>query len=87
MRPSWDSDPAVRSTPGHGPIRLRTDRCCTSHACLRPARELGGLCSHCWRGATPETRAILRWEAELGAPSTTGFDIVAAAEAILRRSG
>jgi hypothetical protein len=85
MRPSWESDPAVAGTPGHGPIRLRTDRCCTSHACLRPARELGGLCSQCWRGATPETRSVLRWEAELSAGKNE-LDVVAAAEEILRRA-
>jgi hypothetical protein len=85
MRPSWEPDPAVPSTPGHGPIRLRTDRACTSPTCLRPARELGGLCSHCWRGAAPETRAMLRWEAEIAA-APPEFDVVAAAEAILWRA-
>lgn len=67
-----------------GPIRLRADSACTSPTCVRPARELGGLCSQCWRGAAPETRAMLRWEADVEATSWPEFDIVASAEAILR---
>ena len=84
MHPPRDEPTSVTTTPGHGPIRLLEHRCCTRPGCLRPMSELGGLCSPCWRGARPEERALLRWEAELTvAPD---FDAVAMAEAILRHA-
>ena len=84
MHPPRKQHRSLTDTPGHGPIRLLRHRCCVTPDCLRPASELGGLCSPCWRGARPEQRAVLRWEAELMVAND--FDAVAAAEAILRRA-
>lgn len=50
-------------------------------ACLRPATELGGLCSQCWRGLLPEERAALTWEAANTAQPTE--DLTDALNALL----
>ncbi len=52
------------------PTNLRREQCCTVEGCLRPARELGGYCTTCWRGLAPEKRDVLRWQAENGAAGT-----------------
>ncbi len=45
--------------------KLRLEQCCTAEGCVRPARELGGYCTRCWQGLSPECRAFLIWEADL----------------------
>lgn len=74
-------------------VNLRDDQCCkalvSGQRCLRPASELGGLCSAHWRGLSPASRDYLRWEASWASvpaadeATLDGWDIVRAAEAML----
>ncbi len=68
--------------------RLRREQCCTVDGCLRPARELGGHCTTCWRSLSPERRDVLRWEAsaDAAAQDTDEFsaaDVMRAAAELL----
>lgn len=42
-------------------VRLRKEQSCVTEGCLRPARELGDLCTRCWQGLTPSERHHLQW--------------------------
>lgn len=61
---------------------LRRENCCTATVegkrCLRPVRELGRLCSQCWRGLAPLERDLLRWEERIegAAEDTERIDIL-----------
>lgn len=68
------------------PVNLRWGQCCASVGCLRPATELGHLCSACWRALAPAQRDLLKWEAAVEANGELDFDPVAEAEAILREA-
>jgi hypothetical protein len=61
-------------------VQLRYDQACSVIGCLKPARELGGLCTPHWCAALPSTRADLKWEASWEDPA---WDVVRAAEAML----
>lgn len=65
-------------------VNLRLEQCCSvlvdGVRCLRPARELGGLCSAHWQAALPETRATLQWEASW---ADEPWDLVAQIEQFL----
>jgi hypothetical protein len=70
-------------------VKLRRDRCCIGqvegdwgdlHPCLRPARELGGYCTACWRGLSPERRDVLRWEAGIEPVVVSRVDLLTPAE-------
>jgi hypothetical protein len=76
-------------------VRLRHDQCCIAlhdgKRCQRPARELGGFCTTCFRGLSASTRDVLRWEAawsvDVEEPPEplppVAWDIARAAEALL----
>lgn len=53
-------------------VNLRGDQCCTAlvdqKRCTKPATELGGLCRSHWAALSPQSRALLKWEAAWTAP-------------------
>lgn len=48
-------------------FKLRKEQCCKAlvdgKQCLRPSRELGGLCTAHWRALSAPARAHLQWGA------------------------
>ncbi len=59
-------------------VRLRREQCCDEPNCIRPARY-GTLCARCFMAASPARRSV-----ELQPSPLDGWDIVTAAERLLR---
>lgn len=48
--------------------------CCSRAGCMKPARELGGLCTPHWMGLTPDERWSLQMQAERALDDTDEID-------------
>lgn len=79
-------------------VHMRWEQSCVAlhkgERCKRPASELGGFCTPCWKSLNPETRDYLKWEAAWAieipepdilptTPMLSDWDVVRAAEAML----